>query len=70
MTAFFIVVTLAGFLGGWLVFDVYVVVKFGLASGKTISWVILSASRKHIAIPFLTGLLIGLLCGHLFLGMY
>lgn len=52
--------------GGW---DLYIVARYGLNSGKTISWSIFQGSQTHPAIPFLIGLSLGLLCGHLFLGM-
>ena len=50
-------------------YDVYLAWRYGLASGKTISWQTYTLSRRYPAIPFLAGLVLGLLCGHLWLSM-
>lgn len=69
MTGYFILITLSLFFLSWIAFDLYIVWTVGLESGQTISWTIYEASKKYPAIPFLTGLILGLLCGHFWLGM-
>lgn len=68
-TLLFVSLTLGLFLSSWAAYDLYVVKRYGLESGKTISWAVFEKSKQQPAIPFLTGLTIGLLCGHFFLQM-
>ena len=69
LTCPLIILTLGLFLASWVAYDIWAVAKYGLDGGKTISWTIYSESLGRPAIPFLTGLVIGLVCGHFFLGM-
>jgi hypothetical protein len=69
VTAIFILVTIAVFALSWGAFDVYILYRYGINSGKTLSWYIYSQSKLYPAIPLIVGLVIGMLLGHLFLDM-
>jgi len=58
-----VVGSLAALALAWLVADIF----FYATGRETITRFIIRASERHIAVPFLAGLLLGLLLGHLFL---
>ena len=68
-TTIFVVGSLFIFFGMWLVYDLMAafVWKPRGQGVSTITHDIQNASKRVIAIPFLSGLLLGLLLGHLFL---
>ena len=67
VTELFVVVTALGFLVIWLAFDLLVVSYLRPKYGTpTITHWIQATSATYPAIPFMTGLILGLICGHLF----
>lgn len=63
VTALIVVIPLAILTIIWLVYDIYAAIN----KKQTITQWIMYMSQEYPAIPFLTGLMLGLLCGHLFL---
>lgn len=69
-TVAFIVVSTTLYVGSWIAYSLYVLLFRGLKSGITPCWTIHLASLKYPAIPALVVLVVGLLIGHIFLGMH
>lgn len=63
-TIIFILISLGLFLFSWVAFDFWVIANKG--KKESISAHIIRLSHDFPMIPFLTGLLFGFVCGHLF----
>jgi hypothetical protein len=67
ITVLFIVGSIALFLASWLAFDLAVALWFRPKYGTpTITHEVRRLGRRYLAATFLAGLVIGLVCGHLF----
>jgi len=66
-TDWLIVVPLALLVVSWLVGDFLIAAHYRPRFGvPTITARVQELSRRYIALPFVTGLVLGLVCGHLF----
>lgn len=67
ITDAFIFCTTGGILLLWLLYDIAVLTFLGARFGTlTITRELQRISSKYIVIPFMSGLILGLICGHLF----